>query len=239
MKIVFAGPSLPDAGLFCGPGITLRPPAVQGDILRSVLDGANVIGLIDGNFEFTAPVWHKEILYGLFQGVQIFGSSSMGALRAAECDRFGMIGIGEVYRRYVAEETTDDSDVALLHAPAELGYRPLTLPLVNLVSTIEHMVAEGRITHGQAAELTSAAGGIFYKERTWARIAEAADEIDPPLVAGFLEELRASYIDVKRADAIDLVDAVKKAENRRSQSKPSWDFHATSIWNSVLNEMKP
>ncbi|NVP58373.1 TfuA-like protein [Mycoplana rhizolycopersici] len=232
MKVIFAGPSLPDAASLCGASIVVHPPAVQGDILRAILDGASVIGLIDGNFEYTAPVWHKEILYGLAEGVSIFGSSSMGALRAAECQTFGMVGIGEVYQRYSTGETVDDSDVALVHAPAELGYAPLSIPMVNLLVTLEHLVAAGRVPREQLDELKSVAERIFYKERTWESIATAA-RLHNPAFEAFFEEVRASFIDIKRADALALIHAVANAVGQRSETKPSWVFHSTSMWKSL------
>ncbi len=85
MKVIFVGPSLPDAASFAGDDAFVCPPAVQGDVLAAVKRGASVIGLIDGGFEYTAPVWHKEILYALSQNVAVLGAASMGALRAAEC----------------------------------------------------------------------------------------------------------------------------------------------------------
>ena len=52
------------------------------------------IGIIDGVFLDVASVWHREILWALSQGVHVFGAASMGALRAAELDGFGMRGVG-------------------------------------------------------------------------------------------------------------------------------------------------
>ena len=82
MRVIFAGPSLYGVP-YDAPGIEVRPPAAQGDLLRAVIDGAGVIGLIDGAFEATAAVWHKEILHALGEGVAVVGGASMGALRAA------------------------------------------------------------------------------------------------------------------------------------------------------------
>ena len=45
---------------------------------KAVIEGATVIGLIDGFFENVASVWHKEILFALSEGVQVFGAASMG-----------------------------------------------------------------------------------------------------------------------------------------------------------------
>jgi len=139
VKVVFVGPSLPDAAKHAATDIALRPPAVQGDVLRAVEDGANIIGLVDGGFENTAPVWHKEILFALSLNVTVLGAASMGALRAAECRAFGMIGIGRIYNDYVSGAVVDDADVALLHEPIELGCRALTVPMVNVRSTLDEM----------------------------------------------------------------------------------------------------
>ena len=94
MKVLFVGPSLPDAAVLCGRTIHVRPPAAHGDVLAAVRAGATAIGIVDGNFEHVAPVWHKEILHALDKGIAVFGAASMGALRAAECHTFGMVGIG-------------------------------------------------------------------------------------------------------------------------------------------------
>ena len=45
---------------------------------------AEAIGIIDGYFERVPSVWHKEILWAMAEGIHVFGSASMGALRAAE-----------------------------------------------------------------------------------------------------------------------------------------------------------
>ena len=53
------------------------------------------IGVIDGYFDGVPSVWHKEILWALSQGIRVFGGASMGALRAAELDGFGMTGVSD------------------------------------------------------------------------------------------------------------------------------------------------
>lgn len=45
-------------------------------------------------------VWHKELLYTLQEGVEVCGASSMGALRAAELESFGMLGVGVIFQAY-------------------------------------------------------------------------------------------------------------------------------------------
>ncbi|MCA1406355.1 TfuA-like protein [Ensifer sp. IC3342] len=236
MKIVFVGPTVPDAHERAGAAFAVRPPAMQGDILRAVRAGATIIGLVDGNFEHVAPVWHKEILFALSQGVRVFGAASMGALRAAECAPFGMVGIGEIYRRYAAGELADDSDVALLHAPAELGHAPLTVPLVNVHATLARLRHAGAITAADTARIEAAAGGIFYKRRTWAAIVAEADLRADRDRGALVARLQQEMVDQKRADALALFDAVRAQPDERRDERPSWAFNSTSMWKVLLNQ---
>lgn len=172
MKIVFAGPSLHGTALplpLCD-GMQLRPPARQGDVRRAVEDGATAIGLIDGVFGEVPAVWHKEILFGLERGVAMFGAASMGALRAAECDRYGMIGIGLVYEAYRSGAVVDDDAVAQIHAPEEFGFEPLTEALVNIEATLTACVAAGALSVTMAHGLAETARGLHFTERVWDRI---------------------------------------------------------------------
>src|SRR5262249_38606786 len=126
MKIVFAGPSLHGSTLKPDAGIEMRPPARQGDVFRAAMEGANIIGLTDGVSEQVPAIWTKETVHALANGVQVFGAASLGALRAAECAAFGMIGIGAIFEDCTTYRIEDDADVALLHGPRELGYLPLS-----------------------------------------------------------------------------------------------------------------
>ncbi|TCN31507.1 TfuA-like protein [Sinorhizobium americanum] len=235
MKIVFVGPTVPDAARIVGDALAIRPPATQGDILRAVSEGATAIALIDGNFEYVAPVWHKEILFALSEGVAVLGASSMGALRAAECAFFGMVGIGDVFRQYIDGETVDDSDVALLHAPEELGYAPLTVPLVNLRATLRSLGEQHLLSAADAARIADAGASLFYKERTWAAIFARAG-----LASGVVAAmLRANYVDQKRIDALFLLDALQRMPAEKRAPPPDWNFNATSLWTTMLGRHPP
>lgn len=60
------------------------PPASQGDVYRAAVKRPAAIGIIDGRFHDTPAVWHKEILWALAQGIPVYGSASMGALRGGD-----------------------------------------------------------------------------------------------------------------------------------------------------------
>lgn len=235
MKVVFVGPTVPDAVRLAGDALTICPPARQGDVLRAVHDGAAAIGLIDGNFEHVAPVWHKEILFALSEGVAVFGAASMGALRAAECADFGMAGIGEIFRQYASGEAEDDSDVALLHAPEELGYAALTIPLVNVRATLRRLLELRSLSVEDAADVEEAASSLFYKERSWGAIAANAR-----LITGgdaLIRKLRAGYVDQKRADGLELLETLRSHTGERQHAQCQWTFHATSLWARALDPL--
>jgi hypothetical protein len=101
-----------------------RPPAQQGDILRdSIYSCPRQIVLIDGVFHQSLSVWHKEITFALLEGIVVIGAASMGALRAAEMHRYGMLGIGKIFEMYRDGEE-DDSLVAMTYDPQT--YRPMS-----------------------------------------------------------------------------------------------------------------
>ena len=115
--IVFLGPSLELSGAEKILPAEYRPPAKRGDLLAAAGRGATIIGLIDGVFHQESAVAHREILAAIKKGVKVVGASSMGALRAAEMDTLGMVGIGEIYRMYKSGELESDDEVALVFDP--------------------------------------------------------------------------------------------------------------------------
>ncbi|MGV4794742.1 TfuA-like protein [Rhizobium sp. F40D2] len=229
MKIIFAGPSLPDAASLAGEAVCVLPPAMQGDVLGQVEQGANVIGLIDGGFEYAAPVWHKEILHALSLGVAVLGAASMGALRAAECHPFGMIGIGRIFEGYRTGRLIDDAAVALMHAPSALGSKPLTIPLVNVSATLDAMADSGLLAAGLRERLEDAANAIFFKKRTWQSIVEQCAGIAEPDRPQLLATLLSNSVDQKRIDALELLKAVQDARDTRSNADLPWKLHATAF----------
>ena len=228
MKALFAGPSLHGdivAGrIAAAPEIVCRGPAAQGDIAATVLDGATAIGLVDGRYEDVAAPWHKEILFALSEGVTVFGGGSLGALRAAECARFGMIGVGEIFARYMSGDLIDDSAVAQIHAPAELDYAPFSEALVNVEATLSRIAASGLIDPALAAALEASARSLFFKQLTYAAVVERAGA-----PAATLALIAGHRVDQKRADALELVGRLHARPDARGE-RPDWELARPSAW---------
>ena len=96
------------------------PPVRRGDVLKDIAQGVQVIGIVDGEFFQNMAVTPSEIIDALRVGVRVYGAGSMGALRAAELDGFGMQGCGEIYRQ-ICEEAyfADDYLGVIFDAPDE------------------------------------------------------------------------------------------------------------------------
>ena len=234
MRTIFAGPSLYGVNTDLS-NLDVRPPAAQGDLLAAVFDGAAVIGLIDGAFEATASVWHKEILFALHEGVAVVGGGSMGALRAAECAAFGMIAVGTVARRYLDGSADDDALVAVTHGPAELGSPPLSEALVDCEATLDAMQKRGVIAADEARRMTDVARRMFYKERTIAALAAA---VHPEAPDAFEAAYRQHRVSLKSADAGAVVAAVQALPDRRKARQLSWALSEPPLWLETLEQAR-
>jgi hypothetical protein len=213
--VAFLGPSLPAAAARRLRGVRVLPPARAGDVLAVLPARPLAIALVDGLFDTTPSVWHRELLAALEAGVAVFGGASLGALRAAELSAQGVVGVGRVFGWYRDGVIDDDGEVALLHADAEHGFRPLTVPLVQVRAAAEAARAAGELDARAAAVLIRAAAGLHYTERSWAAVLAAARIPAPRRRA--LAALLPSLPDVKAADAeACLAAAVAFARARRS-----------------------
>lgn len=232
MRILFAGPSIYGSNPNLA-GITLRPPASHGDVTAAVLEGATAIGLVDGQFETMAAVWHKEILFALSRGVHVLGGASMGALRAAECHQFGMEPVGEIAHQYISGELDDDAAVAQVHAPAELGFAPLTETLVDAEATIRHLEKRREITGREAHALRLAAASLFFKHRTVAGMLAMATGIKQERAACISHRYKAAQVSPKKSDALALIDRLRTVSPDKPMSV-SWQFSEPAIWKRSL-----
>jgi TfuA protein len=206
--IVFLGPSLERESAEKILPAEYRSPAKRGDLLRAVQDGAEIIGLIDGVFHQESAVAHREILAAIKKDVKVIGSSSMGALRAAEMDTLGMTGIGEVYRMYKSGELVSDDEVALVFDP-ETGLS-LSEPLVNIRFTLLEAERQGIISAQDHAALFVAAQAVFYPQRTYGRIISGAgDGISPETRERFPAWVKLHAVDQKRKDAVAALEYIR------------------------------
>jgi len=164
-RCIFIGPSL--AGTVLDPSIVRFGPAQLGSIYRAAKAQYKIIGLVDGIFGNVPTVWHKEILYALQCGSVVCGSSSIGALRAAELHAYGMQGIGLCYRLYRASVITDDDEVALVHGDASTNYAQFSEPLVNARVTLRKLRRHSLLSSDQELEIIGRFKSLHFSQRTF------------------------------------------------------------------------
>jgi hypothetical protein len=196
---VFVGPTLPHAQAAAYlPHARILPPVRHGDLLRLDPRAGDTVLIIDGLFLQTASVRHREIMYLLARGVTVAGSSSMGALRAAELWRFGMRGYGEVFRLYRDGEIDGDDEVAIVHGTAEDGYRAYSDPLVSIRVALREAAADRVLSPGEAQLMLAEAVAIPFRSRSF-RALEARAPAGP--AQRFQAWRSARDTDLKATDA--------------------------------------
>lgn len=203
--VVFLGPSVDRAQARARLDACYLPPVSQGDILSVAQTKPRAIAIIDGYFQLVPAVWHKEILHALDLGIPVLGAASMGALRAAELDAFGMVGVGQIYRWYRSGFLDADDEVAVIHSPQAIGHKPLSEAMVNIRATLDLAVRTGGLSMDSALMLLESCAQTPYWDRSFDRLADDARRLDLPS-AEIDAVVTAVRVDQKRLDALDLLD---------------------------------
>jgi hypothetical protein len=233
--VVFLGPTLPVDDARAILDAEYLPPAAQGDVLRAALRRPRVIALVDGVFERVPSVWHKEILFALDQGIHVYGAASMGALRAAELDRFGMRGVGEVYRLYAEGVLEDDDEVAVAHASAEYGFKAISEAMVDARATLTAAVAAGVVGEETAEQLAARMKATFYPRRSLRTMLDDNDDEHDRLRAW----LPGGRVERKRLDALALLRVVRDdLAAGLDPFRPSWRLERTRFLEATLRSVR-
>ena len=189
-----------------------RPPAAMGDLYRAAHEKPPGLVLIDGEFGNKPSVMHQEILWCMAQGIPVLGAASMGALRAAELDRFGMIGFGVIYNSYASGQLTDDDEVAVAHAPMELGWQPVSIAMVDLRFALSNAIDEGVTTIETARRVIALAKQMHFGARTVEHILDAAlSQFGGQAANARLREwLKKHPASLKHRDAVLLLESLAR-----------------------------
>lgn len=219
--VIFLGPTLPIAeAKKIYPDAWYCDPAKCMDVLKILRLKPRRILIIDGYYEQIAAVWHKEILLAMDEGVEVFGASSMGALRAAELAEFGMQGLGKIFQYFYSQKIIDDDEVAVLHAPEQGNFRALNDAMVNIRATVEKARNEKIISPALAEKIITVAKNLNYIDRKLIRISENLKMEFPQEVEKFLAWLTlGNYVNQKRLDAIAAIQYLHDQAEKSLKSK--------------------
>ena len=190
---VFAGPSLPHEDRLTRPNLAYLPPAARGDVERAAAD-CDAVLLIDGVFHHDLAPSPKEC-YTATLSARMYGASSMGALRSAECAPYGFRPLGAIANWYACGAIDGDDEVAVLTHPS--SHAALTVPVVNVRFTARLAQRRGILNAEESARWISASRDIFYMDRSW----EDALDRAPASARNALRAIALRDGDLKRLDA--------------------------------------
>jgi TfuA protein len=208
LDVVFLGPSLTRReAVELLPQAEFRPPIRRGDLQALLEDPPEAVGIVDGEFFQSLAVSPKEILPLLDRGVRVYGSSSMGALRATELRSYGMNGVGRIFELFRSGRLIAEDEVALTFCAETL--RPLSEPLVNLRLALSEARHAGLISLGELIGLTRRMKALYFPERTRERLfREAGKLLGGGRATGIREWWLRSAPDAKAEDARLLLRAM-------------------------------
>ncbi|MDX8367009.1 TfuA-like protein [Cytobacillus sp. IB215665] len=206
---VYTGPSLSmEETAQLAPDVTVLPPAKRGDFqFKPGAKQPKVIVLIDGAFLNTLTVSPREILSLMDQGIKVIGSSSLGAIRATELEKFGMVGVGKVFEMYRDEIIIADDEVAMSMDPSTGN--ALSEPLVHIRVIIEKAVESGTLNEIESMSLFNKVQKLYFPKRTLDIFLSFASE-------SLTEEKYKKLLNITenydyRIKKIDAINAINKA----------------------------
>lgn len=202
---LFAGPSAHNLDLAKYSWLVNLGPAKQSDVL-DLLKYSKVTDIIlaDGLYKSIPAPWHKELILALHRGINIIGTSSIGALRASEMSQYGLVGYGKVYE-YLKSSLTDDSEVAVVHSGSEDSWRPLTIAHVEVYFFAKHLVSRNLINSSLAKELVEISKHTYFEQRTLHYLLNKLSRINSDFN---YDEIKSQWFSQKQLDLLNLVDTI-------------------------------
>ena len=213
--IIFLGPSLShERARSILPDADYRSPAKKGDLLKLASDpDAKLVGLVDGVFLQDYPPTPIEV-YQLArkQGVIVAGAASLGALRAVELEKFGMVGIGKIFELYKSGRLDADDEVAVTFSP-DGDYKLQSEAMVDIRFNLFLAMKKQIIERKNKRIIARVAKEIYFPQRNYPDIIEETrrryGSLDGDLDA-FQQYISSSRKSLKELDAIKLVRYFKQ-----------------------------
>jgi TfuA protein len=211
--VIFLGPSLSHEKARKIFDADYRPPARKGDFLRLAADlDVELVGFVDGVFLQDYPPTPIEVYHlARKDGVLLAGAASLGALRAVELEKFGMVGIGKIFQLYKFGKLNADDEVAVTFAP-EGDYQLLSEAMIDIRYNLYLAHKKGFISMKTKNLLTKLAKEIYFPRRNYTYIIEEARSKHHSLgseITSFGNYIMSNRKSLKEIDAIRLVKYLK------------------------------
>jgi TfuA protein len=213
--VIFLGPSLSRDKARKILDADYRLPAKKGDLLKLILKEVNIVGLVDGYFLQDYPPTPIEV-YNLVRkrDVKVLGSSSLGALRSVELGKYGMIGIGKIFRLFRDGILNSDDEVAVTFTEY-MNYKSEALIDIryNLFLAQKYKIIDN-ITKRSILKISKQ---TYFPYRTYEDILDKC-KLKYPEIHSQLESFRDYVLNNKKS--LKEMDAVRLLKHIKSIHKP-------------------
>lgn len=208
--IIFLGPTLSIEKAKEILDADYRLPAKKGDLLQLIPSQVRFVGLVDGYFLQDYPPTPIEV-YNLLRkkNVKVFGSSSLGALRAVELKKFGMIGVGKIFSLYLNGVIDSDDEVAVTFTEYT-GYK--SEALIDIRYNLFLAYKNHLIDKNTKEIILAIAKRTYFPYRTYGDILDKSKQVFPQgkrQIEDFEEFVLKKRISLKEQDAIELLTSIK------------------------------
>lgn len=210
LPVIFLGPTLSIEKAKEILDADYRLPAKKGDLLQLIPSQVRFVGLVDGYFLQDYPPTPIEV-YNLLRkkNVKVFGSSSLGALRAVELKKFGMIGVGKIFSLYLNGVIDSDDEVAVTFTEYT-GYK--SEALIDIRYNLFLAYKNHLIDKNTKEIILAIAKRTYFPYRTYGDILDKSKQVFPQgkrQIEDFEEFVLKKRISLKEQDAIELLTSIK------------------------------
>jgi TfuA protein len=212
--IIFLGPSLSHDKARKIFEADFRGPAKKGDLLRlsSIVDDTTIVGLVDALFLQDYPPSPIEVYQLMLnKNIILLGAASLGALRAVELEKFGMIGIGKIFELYKKGKLTADDEVAVTFVEGE--HHLQSEAMIDIRFNLFLAYRRGIINDRTKKTIAKIAKRIYFPYRNYTDILEQTEK-QYPTISDDLKSFRTYMIEnrqsLKERDTIKLIKYAKK-----------------------------
>jgi hypothetical protein len=211
--IIFLGPSLTHEKARKILDAEYRPPAKKGDFLRfaTPANDLTVVGLVDGYFLQDYPPSPIEVYQLIIRkNTVVIGSASLGALRAVELEKFGMIGVGKIFELYKRDIINADDEVAVTFTEEPQSLR--SEAMIDIRFNLFIAQRKGIIDEITKQTVAKVAKSVYFPYRNYEDILDKTKNMHPELerdLESFRTYIRSKRRSLKEKDAIRLVEYIK------------------------------
>ena len=204
LPIVFLGPSLKLDKAKKIVNAEFKPPAKKGDFIKlSLTSETRKVVLIDGVFLQDYPPTPIEVFQVISKSnFKVYGSSSIGALRAVELEKFGMKGIGKIFELYKKDIINSDDEIAVTF---DSDYNLLSEAMIDIRYNIFLAWKHQIIDKETKQNMTKLAKRIYFPYRSYDNIIEKSLDLFPSqrkFIFKFKEYLLSNRVSLKELDAL-------------------------------------